>query len=113
MVMVMAIRAGAITAQAAYYKINRSGLAQKVNPFFLKEKEMFAGYYYPFYRGFANPYQSWSYPSYGGYGGYGGYGFNNNYGTSVIGSAIANQNMNVIGTGAIGGTQTATPTVIW
>lgn len=67
---------------------------------FLKEKEMFAGYYYPFYRSFP----AWGYP---------GYGFNNNYGTSIIGSAIANQGMNVIGAGAIGGTQIATPTAIW
>lgn len=71
---------------------------------FLKEKEMFTGYYYPFYRSFANPYQPW---------GFSGYGFNNNYGTSVIGSAIANQSMNVIGAGAIGGNQIATPTAIW
>jgi len=69
---------------------------------------MFAGYYYPFYRGYINPYQPWGYPTYGY-----NYGFNNNYGNSIIGSAIANQNMNVIGAGAIGGTQTATPTVIW
>jgi hypothetical protein len=65
---------------------------------------MFTGYYYPFYRGFVNPYYAWGAPY---------YGFNNNYGNSIIGSAIANQNMNVIGPGAIGGTQTATPTVIW
>lgn len=58
---------------------------------------MFAGYYYPFYRSFP----LWS------------YGFNNNFGTSIFGSAIANQGMNVIGPGAIGGTQIATPTVIW
>lgn len=65
---------------------------------------MFAGYYYPFYRSFVNPYYGWNYPY---------YGFNNNYGNSIVGSAIANQNMNVIGPGAVGGTQTATPTVIW
>ncbi len=61
---------------------------------------MFAGYYYPFYRSFP----IWGYPY---------YGFNSNYGTSIIGSAIANQSMNTIGTGAIGGIQTASPTVIW
>jgi hypothetical protein len=45
----------------------------------------------------------------GGYsGGYGG-----SYGTNIFGSAIANQNMNVIGAGAIGGSQVATPTAIW
>jgi len=65
------------------------------------------GYLYPFYRS----------PYIGGYG-Y-GYGYNPyNYGGSyynnnVIGSAIANQNMNTIGAGAIGGTQIATPTVVW
>jgi hypothetical protein len=41
-------------------------------------------------------------------GGYGG-----SYGTNIFGSAIANQNMNVIGAGAIGGSQVATPTAIW
>lgn len=65
------------------------------------------GYLYPFYRS----------PYIGGYG-YGGYGYPYNYGGSyynnnVIGSAIANQNMNTIGAGAIGGTQIATPTVVW
>lgn len=87
----------ATTAQAAYYKINRNGLAYKVNPF-LKEEEMFAGYYYPFYRSFP---PVWGFPGY------------NNFSSNIIGSAIANQNMNVIGTGAIGGIQTASPTVIW
>ena len=71
---------------------------------FFKGKEMFAGYYYPMYRSF-NP--GWGYPSYGFYG------YGNNFGTNVVGSAIANQNMNVIGTGAIGGIQTASPTVVW
>ncbi len=36
-----------------------------------------------------------------------------NYGSNIVGSAIANQNMNTIGAGAIGGTQIATPTVVW
>ena len=64
---------------------------------------MFSGYMYPYYRSPFFGYASfpWGYP--GSY--YGG--------TSVIGSAIANQSMNVIGAGAIGGIQTATPTVIW
>jgi len=72
---------------------------------------MYGGYFYPFYR---SPYIGPGYGGYpyGGYGGYGGYG--NSYGgINTIGSAIANQNMNVIGAGAIGGNQTATPTVIW
>ena len=66
---------------------------------------MFSGYMYPYYRSpfFGYPSFSWGYPGYPSY----------YSGTSVIGSAIANQNMNVIGTGAIGGTQIATPTVIW
>jgi hypothetical protein len=63
---------------------------------------MFTSYYYPFYRSF-NPYQPWGYPVYG----------SNNYSSNIVGSAIANQNMNTIGAGAIGGTQIATPTVIW
>lgn len=73
---------------------------------------MFTGsYLYPFYRspfigGYGYPYPSWQYAGYGNIGGY--YGGNN-----IIGSAIANQNQNVIGAGAIGGIQTATPTVIW
>jgi hypothetical protein len=62
---------------------------------------MFSNYYYPFYRSF-NPFQPWGYP-----------GYNVNYGSNIIGSAIADQNMNVIGAGAIGGNQIATPTVIW
>ncbi len=92
-------------SQAACYKMS-TWVGSQGQPIFLKEKEMFTGYYYPFYRSFANP-QPW------GFQGYGGYGFNNNYGTSIIGSAIANQGMNVIGAGAIGGTQIATPTAIW
>jgi len=43
-----------------------------------------------------------------GYGNYGNYSSSN-----IIGSAVANQNMNTIGIGAIGGTQIATPTVVW
>jgi hypothetical protein len=51
------------------------------------------------------PYPFWNMP----YG-----NFNSNYNTSnIIGSAVANQNMNTIGIGAIGGTQIATPTVVW
>jgi hypothetical protein len=75
---------------------------------------MFSSYMFPIYRSpFMGGYGG--YPGIGpgyGYGGYPGYGYG--YGsTNIIGSAIANQNMNVIGTGAIGGTQIATPTVIW
>jgi hypothetical protein len=69
---------------------------------------MYGGYFYPYYRSPFIP------PGYGGYpygGGYGGYPYGNY--VNSIGSAIANQNMNVIGAGAIGGNQTATPTVIW
>jgi hypothetical protein len=69
------------------------------------------GYLYPFYR---SPYIG----GYGGYGGY-GYGYPYNYGggyynnnvSNVIGSAVADQTMTTIGAGAIGGIQTATPTV--
>lgn len=67
---------------------------------------MFTNYYYPYYR---SPYYA-MYPGYGP-----GYGFGipgNYYSSNVIGSAIANQNMNTIGAGAIGGIQVATPTVI-
>jgi hypothetical protein len=61
---------------------------------------MFANYYYPYYRsfGYSSP---WGYP----------FGYVN-YGSNIIGSAVANQSMNTIGAGAIGGTQIATPTVI-
>lgn len=75
---------------------------------------MFSSYMYPFYR---SPFGgSYGYPGVGpgfGYSGYPGYGYGGYGGSNVIGSAIANQNMNVIGAGAIGGIQTATPTVIW
>jgi hypothetical protein len=75
---------------------------------------MFLNYMYPFYRSpFSGGYGYGGYPGIGpgySYGGYPGYSYG---GTNIIGSAIANQNMNVIGTGAIGGIQTATPTVIW
>jgi hypothetical protein len=60
---------------------------------------MFASYYYPMYRSF-NPFL-----------GYPGYGYG--YGNNIIGSAIANQNMTTIGAGAVGGIQTASPTVVW
>jgi len=73
---------------------------------------MFSSYMYPFYR--SPLIGGYGYPGIGpGYGGYPGYGYGGYGGSNIIGSAIANQNMNVIGTGAIGGTQTATPTVIW
>jgi hypothetical protein len=69
---------------------------------------MFTGYMFPFYRSpYAIGYPGFGYPGYA-YQGYGSY-----TGINAIGSAIANQNMNVIGAGAIGGIQTATPTVIW
>lgn len=67
---------------------------------------MFTSYMFPFYRS----------PFIGGFGfGYPGFipGYGSFTGINAIGSAIANQSMNVIGTGAIGGTQIATPTVIW
>ena len=75
---------------------------------------MFSNYMYPNYRSpFIGSY-GYAYPGFGPIFGYGGYSNNYGYvGTNVIGSAIANQNMNVIDTGAIGGTQIATPTVIW
>jgi len=74
---------------------------------------MYGGYFYPFYRSpFIGPGYGGGYGIPGGYGGgYGGYPYGNY--SNIIGSAIANQNMNVIGAGAIGGIQTATPTVIW
>ena len=66
------------------------------------------GYLYPFYR---SPYiGGYGYPVYPGYGpGY----YNNNNVSNIIGSAVANQSMNTIGAGAIGGIQVATPTAIW
>lgn len=67
---------------------------------------MFNSYLYPAYRYpfFRSPY---GYPvwQYGGVN-----SFNS---INSIGSAIAVQNMNTIGVGAIGGTQIATPTVVW
>lgn len=70
---------------------------------------MYRSYLYPFYRSW--PSYGYGYPGYGypGYG-YGGYGGNV---SNIIGSAVANQTMTTIGTGTIGGIQTATPTVIW
>jgi len=67
---------------------------------------MYRNYLFPFYRS----------PYIGGYGypGYGyGPGYYNNNVSNIIGSAVANQSMNTIGAGAIGGIQVATPTVIW
>lgn len=68
---------------------------------------MFSSYMYPVYRSpyFAQPFgfPAWNFPGVGGSVG----GFNS------IGSAIAYQSMNTIGAGAIGGTQIATPTVVW
>ena len=66
------------------------------------------GYLYPFYR---SPYiGGYGYPGYGyGYGP----GYYNNNVSNIIGSAVANQSMNTIGAGAIGGIQVATPTAIW
>jgi hypothetical protein len=65
---------------------------------------MFPSYLYPFYR---SPYtfmpSPWAAP----------YGYGNYSSSNIIGSAVANQNMNTIGIGAIGGTQIATPTVVW
>jgi hypothetical protein len=64
---------------------------------------MFSSYYYPYYRSFGSPMPyPYPWPPYGV-----------NYGSNIVGSAIANQNMNTIGAGAIGGTQIATPTVVW
>ncbi len=66
------------------------------------------GYLYPFYR---SPFiGGYGYPGYG-YPYYGGY-YNSNV-SNIIGSAVANQSMTTIGVGAIGGTQIATPTVVW
>lgn len=68
-------------------------------------------YFYPRNRFWSNwpaPVWGWrGYPAYWGYGGYGGYNSN------IIGSAIANQNMNIIGSPGGIGNQVATPTVIW
>lgn len=69
---------------------------------------MFSNYLYPNYRSsyfMPYPFPFWGMP-------YGNY--NSNYSSSnIIGSAVANQTMNTIGIGAIGGTQIATPTVVW
>lgn len=67
---------------------------------------MYGSYMFPFYR---SPFIG--YPSYPGYG-YGPGYYNNNV-SNIIGSAVANQSMNTIGAGAIGGIQVATPTVVW
>ncbi len=66
---------------------------------------MFGNYYYPFYRSFGfrpYPYPVWGYP---------GYGIVTS--SNIVGSAIANQSMITTGAGAIGGIQTASPTVVW
>lgn len=71
---------------------------------------MYGSYLFPFYR---SPFIG--YPVYPGYSyGYGyGPGYYNNNVSNIIGSAVANQTMTTIGAGAIGGIQTATPTVVW
>ena len=69
------------------------------------------GYRYPFFR---SPYVGgYVYPGYGydypyNYGGY----YTSNV-SNIVGSAVADQSMNTIGTGASGGIQIATPTNIW
>ena len=67
---------------------------------------MYGSYLYPFYRSWpiGPAYPVWGVP-------YGGY-YNNNV-SNIVGSAVANQSMTTIGAGAIGGIQTATPTVVW
>lgn len=69
---------------------------------------MYGSYMFPFYR---SPY-GYNYPSYG-YPGYGYPSYYNNNVSNVIGSAVADQSMTTIGAGAIGGIQTATPTVVF
>jgi hypothetical protein len=70
---------------------------------------MYRSYMFPFYR---SPFiGGYGYPVFPGYG-Y-GQGYYNNNVSNVIGSAVADQSMNTIGAGAIGGIQVATPTVIW
>jgi hypothetical protein len=66
---------------------------------------MFNSYLYPFYR-------SWymGVPYGGPYYNYEPYYSNV---SNIVGSAVANQSMNTIGAGAIGGIQVATPTAIW
>jgi len=70
---------------------------------------MYTGYLYPNHR--------WGFPGYGyGYpAGYPTWGFPGsvNYGSNVIGSAIANQGFVNSGTLVGNTTQTANPTVIW
>lgn len=66
---------------------------------------MFGSYLFPFYR---SPFIGYP-PVYSGYGA----GYYNNNVSNIIGSAVANQSMNTIGAGAIGGIQVATPTAIW
>lgn len=71
---------------------------------------MYGSYLFPFYR---SPFiGGYGYPGYG-YGYNPGYGYYNNNISNIVGSAVANQTMTTIGAGAIGGIQTATPTVIW
>jgi hypothetical protein len=103
----MAVMAGTVTH--TYCNVVRlNGSTHKVDPFLiLGEKNMFAGYLYPYYR--------WGVPGYGypiGYPTWGNLG-SVNYGSNVIGSAIANQGF--VNTGTLVGntTQTASPTVIW
>jgi hypothetical protein len=70
---------------------------------------MYRSYMFPFYR---SPYiGGYGYPGYGYPYNYGGY-YNSNV-SNILGSAVANQTMTTIGAGAIGGIQTATPTVVW
>ena len=68
---------------------------------------MYGSYLFPFYR---SPFiGGYGYPVYPGYS----YGYYGNNVSNIIGSAVANQTMTTIGAGAIGGIQTATPTVVW
>ena len=77
------------------------GWLTRLAHFHFKENIMI-GYLYPFYRSYVPaPYPIW---------GYSGYPIGN-FGTNIVGSAIANNSLVNTGT-AVGVIQTATPTVI-
>lgn len=66
---------------------------------------VYAHHYYPYYGRWGYPHLTLRYPY--------GYGYGNNYGYNIIGSAIANQNMNIVGGAGVVANQYTNPIAIW
>lgn len=69
---------------------------------------MYSSFYYPSYRRWGYPGRSFPW----GWGAPYGYG-STYYNSNIIGSAIANQNMNIVGGAGVVANQYANPIAIW